>query len=164
MIKDPHIVELTDLYCEMDPEGRRMMVTAAKKLLQTQKSMFIKERKPYHFTGISVYFMIGFLIVLTGYIFWINLISPALLMDGITPLVMARIILTALFGLFCLGVGLTGFLLRKMSIPLRFLAIAAGLGCLDPAVITDLIGFAFLALIVSIQLVQGKLEKAALAA
>jgi len=95
---------------------------------------------------------------------YIFVFSPQLLMIGTTPLGMVQIVITALFGMFSLGAGLVGFMLRRLSVPMRLLSIAAGILCVDPTPITDVIGIVLIVLIISIQVMQNKREKAAQAA
>ena len=166
--------ELLEIYSEMDTKGKKKMVAAAAKLLSAQKTLgkeqlmsniaakvFIqKEARMFRFGSMPRYLVTGVLLLFTVYVFWSALISPALLMVGVTPLTMARIIITALIGTFCLSSGLVGIMFRKMSLSMRILVIAAGLGCLDPALLTDIIGFAVLAAIITLQIIQGKREQA----
>jgi len=74
-------------------------------------------------------------------------------------LTMVRIIVTALLGSFCLGSGLVGFLQRWLKAPLFFLLIIAGIACIDPKILTDFIGFFFIALIAAALVVQKKRQR-----
>ena len=160
MIKDSEVEKLQEIYREMDTDGKKKMLIAATVLLNAQNSLFNRKSGigVHHFASIPVYIMAALFLISTVYVFWINLIYPALSMTG-TPLVMVRIVITALIGMFCLGSGFIGFLFRKMSVPCRLLMILAGLGCLDPAVLTDFIGFAIIALVIAVQVIKGKREK-----
>jgi hypothetical protein len=164
--------ELQTIYNEMDTEGRKEIVTAATKLLEVQKTLentptrnvfkkttFSRSPQKLHSKHILGYLATGISLIISTYIFWVNLISPALLIAGISPLVMVRIIVTALVGLFLVGSGLVDFTLRKIKAPWRLLMIAAGLACTEPSILTDLIGIALIALIASVHITQWKREK-----
>ena len=62
--------------------------------------------------------------------------------------------------MFCIGTGLVRFMWRKFTVPLLLLAIGAGILCVDPGLLTDLIGFALIAMIIAVQVIQRKREKA----
>lgn len=68
---------------------------------------------------------------------------------------------TALFGIFGVAAGLEGYILRPMKWYLRIAALAGGLTLLIPGIVTDLIGLALITLVVVIQLLQQRAEKAA---
>ena len=188
MVQNSEIEELQEIYDEMDPEGKKKMVTTAKMLFNTQKTIKNNQSLAQHepqpltqtvtrataakidwkfqarrFSGVLGYFMTGFLLLCSAIFFWIILINPSLLMLGDTPLTMLRIIITALCGMFIIGTGLVRFLLQKLKVRWMILAMGAGILCVDPAVLTDFIGFAILTLIISIQVVRWKQEKAAVA-
>jgi hypothetical protein len=164
------LTELQTIYNEMNTEGKKEMVTAAEKLLEVQKTLenthtqnkntaFFRSPFKHRLRNIAGYFAAGILLIISTYIFWVALISPALLIAGISSLEMVRIILTALTGLFLVGSGLVDFILRKIRTPWRLLIIAAGFACTEPGVLTDLIGISLIVLIVSVEAVQWKREK-----
>ena len=161
MHKHTEVVELLEIYREMDAEGKKKMVTAASNLLNAQKTLLDQESGTSQFTGIAGYLITGLLLILAICVFWITLINPALLTTGIIPLVMVRIIITALCGMLCIGTGLIRFILKKFTVLWLFLAIGAGILCVDPRVLTDLIGFALVAVIVAVQLIHWKQDKTA---
>ena len=188
MDKEPQVTELQEIYREMDTEGRKKMVTAAEELLNVQKTLgnmqfavrddtltlaqkedeerkakFDRRQELLRFTGIAGYIVTGLLLIFAACFFWITLINPALLIIGITPLGMLRIIITALCGMCCIGLGFHWFMLRKFTIPWMLLAIGAGILCVEPSVITDLIGIIIVVLIVTIQVIHSKRDKAMLA-
>ena len=128
MDNNSQVAELKDVYNQMDMEGKKMMVTSAAQLFSIQQNVTCKSRAS-RFNGIPGYFMMGFLLIFAAHFFWVTLISPALFMIGITPLVMVRIIITASIGMFCIGMGLFRFMFWKLSIPWMLLAIGAGVLC-----------------------------------
>ena len=162
MNNNPKVVELQEIYREMDPEGKKKMVSAAAKLLTVQKTFFAGKSERRSFIGITGYLITGFLLLFVAYVFWVSLISPALLTLSDTPLTVVRIVLTALCGIFAIGTGFVWFLLKKLTIFRMLLAFGAGILCVEPGVITDFIGVILVVLIVSMQLILGKREKAAL--
>jgi hypothetical protein len=169
------LTELQNIYNEMDAESRKEMVTAAAKLLEVQKTLestpaknvlqktvFNRNLQKLHTKHILGYLAIGILLIISTYIFWVALINPALLMTGINPLEMVRIILTALAGLFLVGSGLVDFILRRIKTPWRLLIITAGFACTEPSALTDLIGISLIVLIISVEVIQWKREKTAI--
>ena len=65
--------------------------------------------------------------------------GPALLMIG-TPLEIIEASITSLIGCFFLAVGLEGWLVEKINIPCRILALGAAFCCIAAVLVTDLIG------------------------
>ena len=65
--------------------------------------------------------------------------GPALLMIG-TPLEIIEATVTSLIGCFFLAVGLEGWLVEKINIPCRILALGAAFCCIAAGLVTDLIG------------------------
>jgi len=90
---------------------------------------------------------------------FIFVFSPEMLFIGTTPLSFVLIIITSIIGMFNIAVGLEGFMLRKVSVPLRITAIIAGLMLIDPGLVTDLIGISISAVIVFIHVVMYKRDK-----
>ena len=162
--------ELREIYKEMDVEGKKMMASTASQLFVIQKTFTNKDLPVYNesseksgtnrFNGVSGFLVMALLLFFAAHFFWVTLINPALLIIGITPLVILRIIITATVGMLCIGAGLVRFMLWKLPIPYLLLAIIAGILCVDPGVLTDLIGFVLIALIVTLHIIQGKREKA----
>ena len=171
MDKDTQVVELQEIYREMDVEGKKKIVAAAANLLDTQKALSSLDSPPGHevfqktrcITGAFRFIVTGLLLLFAAYAFWVTLINPALLTTGITPLVMLRVITTALCGMLCLGMGLIWFILRKFSILWMLLAVGAGILCVEPGILTDFFGFALVLLILTVQFLQGKQNKTATA-
>jgi TRAP-type uncharacterized transport system fused permease subunit len=123
----------------------------------------MQKTKTNRFNGISGYFVIGFLLLFTAHFFWVTLITPALFMFENTPFVIIRIITTALIGMCCISVGLILFMFWKFTIPIMLSAIVAGILCVDPGILTDIIGFIIIALIITIQIINSKRKKPAIA-
>ncbi|MCL2065940.1 MAG: hypothetical protein FWG99_00550 [Treponema sp.] len=179
MGKEPQIAELQEIYHKMDWEGRKKMVSAASELLNVQKTLEGMELMSNSDTQIPAEkgtveikpktrvlvrcLVIGLLLLFTAIVFWVTLINPALLMLGSTPLVMLRIIITAICGMVCIGSGLVWFMLRKFTVLSMFLAIGAGVLCAEPGVITDLIGISIVILIFTVQIILWKRGKIRLA-
>lgn len=65
--------------------------------------------------------------------------GPALLMIG-TPLEIVEAIITSLLGCFFLAAGLEGWLVEKINIPCRIIALGAAFCCIASGLVTDLIG------------------------
>ena len=159
-VQDSRVIELQNIYKEMDAEGKETMISAVDKLLYIQRSFkHPQETRKYRFREIPIYIALGVILVCVIWFFWEFFINPCLLKIGITPLTMVRIIVTALLGVFCLGSGLLCFLQRWLKAPWFLLLIIAGIACIDPQVITDFIGFFFIALIIAALVVQKKHQK-----
>ena len=169
MDKDTQIVELQEIYREMDAEGKKKIVAAAANLLNTQKTLSSLDprhdvpQKTRRSTGVLRFLITGLLLLIAAYAFWVTLINPALLKTDITPLVMLRVIATALCGMLCLGTGLVWFILRKFTIFWMLLAVGAGILCVEPGILTDFFGFALIVLILTVQFLQEKQNKTATA-
>ena len=152
---DRRVEELQSIYKEMDAEGKETMISAVDKLLYIQRNFSCLQETPKRrFRDITIYTVSGFITFCVIWVFWELFINPCLLEIGITPLTMVRIIVTALLGSFCLGSGLVGFLQRRLKATLFFLLIIAGIACIDPKILTDFIGFFFIALIITALVVQ----------
>ena len=152
---DRRVEELQSIYKEMDAEGKETMISAVDKLLYIQRNFrCLQETPKRRFRNITIYSVSGLITFCVIWFFWEFFINPCLLNIGITPLTMVRIIVTALLGSFCLGSGLVGFLQRRLKATLFFLLIIAGIACIDPKILTDFIGFFFIALIITALVVQ----------
>src|SRR5215469_6513062 len=163
MQENNDIEKLYKIYYEMDAEGRQKMTQAASHLLTIQKILKNGDISPsttkHSFLSIVSCIISVILLVITAYFFWITILNPTLLMTGITPPFMVRIIITAFCGLLIMGTGLFSFILRKLKIPLLILAISAGVLCVDPGVLTDIIGFSILLLVIAWQVIDMKFKK-----
>ena len=71
------------------------------------------------------------------------------------------LVITALVGIFIISAGMEGFMMRKMTIVERILALAGGLCMIIPGISTDLIGLAIIAVVVIIQFIGKKKDKSA---
>jgi len=158
-IQDKRVIELQDIYKELDTEGKETMISAADELLHIQKTFRSpQEKRKRYFKDITLYIALGLVVLCAIWFFWEIFINPALQIVGITQFI--RIIATAIIGILCVFSGLVGFLIRRLSLHWLFLLIIAGIACLDPQILTDFIGFSFLALIITIFLAQKKGQKA----
>ena len=187
MSNDPRADELQEIYLKMDAEGRKKMVTAAAKLLDAQKTIeniqyiirddtrtvtqneagevkinINRKSGKSHLNGMQGYLVAGILLLLLACIFWVALINPALLMIGDSPLVMLRIITTALGGMFCIGTGLIQFILHKLTALSMLFSVGAGILCVEPGIMTDFIGLAIIIMIVAVKLIWGKERQTAM--
>ena len=171
MYEDPELFELREIYSEMDTASKKKMVSAAAQLLNVQKTLTNRQLTAKGYTrafiqkvskkraSIFAYLMIGLLFFFAIYLFWVNLINPALLILGSTPLLMLQIITTALGGIFFIGAGLVRFILYKLTAPWLLLSIGSGVLFVDPRTLTDLVGIMLTVLIVALKLIQWKSEK-----
>jgi TRAP transporter 4TM/12TM fusion protein len=87
--------------------------------------------------------------------------SPALMLIDTTFLGGVQVAVTASIGVFLIGTSVEGFLFTRMMWPLRILAFGGALGLIDPALVTDIIGLAVLAIVIFVQRAIFKKEKAA---
>jgi len=156
-VQDNRVLELENIYKEMDAEGKETMISAVDRLLYIQRAFRNpQETRKRRLREITLYIASGIVNVCIICFFWEFLIRPVLLNIGITPLTIARIIVTALIGVLCLGSGFLAFFQRWLKAPLFLLLIIAGMACLDPQILTDLIGFLFIALIITSLVVKKK--------
>jgi hypothetical protein len=164
MDKNKEVIELLDIYREMDTDGRKKMVTAASKLLKTQKVMgnMLNNTKSKS-NDIIRYLVTVAMLLITACLFWVFLISPALIINSDTPLIITRIVITACFGMVFISTGIFLCILRKLTLFLMFFAIVAGIGCVDPHVLTDIIGFAIITMVTVLQFKQIKRTKTSIA-
>ena len=161
-VQDTRVIELQDIYKEMDSEGKETMISAVNTLLHIQRTFkYPQETRKHHLRTITLYIALGLIIVCAICFFGEIFIYPALHKVDITPFNMVRIIVTAFIGIFCIFSGFIGFLLQRLSVHWLFLFIIAGIACLDPRILTDFIGFSFLALIITLLVTQKKRQKAA---
>ncbi|MDR1105580.1 MAG: TRAP transporter permease, partial [Treponema sp.] len=84
---------------------------------------------------------------------YIFVFSPAMLLIDTTPLEVIRIVLTSCIGMFGLAAGLEGYMLKKISLPLRLAGVAGGLLLIDPGFYSDLAGFGLIALVTLSQII-----------
>jgi TRAP-type uncharacterized transport system fused permease subunit len=89
---------------------------------------------------------------------YIFVFSPSMLFIDTTPLEVIRIVCTSFFGMLGLAVGLEGYMLRKVNVPERLMAIAAGLLLIEPGFLTDLIGLGLLAVVFALQIAGRKAD------
>ena len=82
--------------------------------------------------------------------------SPSLLMIDTNFPQVALIVVTSIFGIFCVSVALEGFLKTKVMVPFRLLFVAAGMLLIIPGLWTDLAGIAIGAALIVFQFVRSK--------
>ena len=82
--------------------------------------------------------------------------SPDMLLIDATALSIATISLTAVLGMAGVAAGLSGYLLKEMSLAQRAAAITGGLLLVIPGAVTDAIGFVLAAVVVVFQLAGRK--------
>ena len=87
------------------------------------------------------------------YIFALN---PSMLFINTVWYEVILIVITALFGMYGVAMGLQGYTFGKISVPLRLIAAAGGLLLIIPGLLTDTIG---LALVIGVILVQYFINK-----
>jgi len=184
MVNDPELAELEKIFCAMDKEGKEKIIAAAAKLLDVQKTLdnsqlmfqnsnqaLIQEKtakttlfgREFQTFQLAGYFATGLLLIVTACFFWITSINPALQINNNNPLLMVRIMVTAIFGFFCIGTGIVLFILRKITFIWSFLTISAGILCAIPDIAFDFIGLILIALIAFAQLIKVKQNKARVA-
>jgi TRAP-type uncharacterized transport system fused permease subunit len=99
-------------------------------------------------------------LAVAGYIIpFFFVFSPQLLFIGATPLLMIKIIISSLVGMFNVAVGVQGYLFKKLFWPWRLVAIAAGLLLIDPDIKTTLVGFGISVMVVFVNWMQHKKDK-----
>jgi len=91
---------------------------------------------------------------------YIFVFNPTMLWVGASPLNVIQIIITSFIGMFGLAAGIEGFMLKKVPVPLRIVAVIGGLMAIDPGYVTDIIGFILIALVFVLQMVGVRREKA----
>ena len=89
--------------------------------------------------------------------------SPALLFENISGWwEVAQICVSALLGIFGIAAALNGHLYKKLSWVFRILLAVGGLGMMIPGTLTDVVGLALVAVVVVVQYLSAKREKAAI--
>jgi TRAP transporter 4TM/12TM fusion protein len=73
--------------------------------------------------------------------------NPIIVLEGFEPLEFSQAVITALLGVFLLGVSTIGYFKSALAWPLRMLALAGALGLMIPGWKSDAAGLAVLALI-----------------
>ena len=87
--------------------------------------------------------------------------SPALLFENISGWwEVAQICISALLGIFGIAAALNGHLYKKVPWFFRLLLVAGGLGMMIPGTLTDVAGLALVAVVVVVQYLSAKREKA----
>ena len=90
--------------------------------------------------------------------------SPALLFENISGWwEVAQICISALLGIFGIAAALNGHLYKKVAWYFRLLLVVGGLGMMIPGTLTDVVGLALVAVVVAVQYLSAKREKATIA-
>jgi len=84
---------------------------------------------------------------------YIFVFSPSMLFIDTTPLKVVQIICTSCIGMFGLAVGIEGYMLRKVALFWRLIAIVAGLLLIHPGLISDIVGIALIAVVTLAQFI-----------
>ena len=90
---------------------------------------------------------------------YIFVFSPQMLFIDTTVLRMIWTIITACIGMFGLAIGFEGFFLKKLTLIFRLMAIAGGVGLIDPGIVSDFIGIGLISLVVMAQVISVKRDK-----
>lgn len=90
----------------------------------------------------------AFKLALAGFLVpYIYVYNPMILLIGYEPLPFAQAVVTAVIGIFLLGMSTIGFYKAEMSWPFRILAMIGALGLLIPGTKTDIMGLSILVVI-----------------
>ena len=92
-------------------------------------------------------------IFIVPYVFCYN---PALLLIDTTLPVIIQITISSLIGIFGVASAFEGYLLTEIKLPIRVLFALGGIMLIDPRALTDLIGFAIIALCILVQYLASK--------
>jgi TRAP transporter 4TM/12TM fusion protein len=87
---------------------------------------------------------------------YIFVFNPSMLFIDTTILEVIRIVITSCIGMFGLAIGLEGYMLKKIPLLERLMAIAGGLLLIDPGFFSDMIGLVLIALVVCFQVLGTK--------
>jgi len=87
---------------------------------------------------------------------YVFVFSPALVLVDATPLKVIQLVLSTLIGMFGLATGFEGYMVRKMPILWRLLAIGGGLLLVHPSTLTDIIGIGLISAVTAVQLIGNK--------
>lgn len=87
---------------------------------------------------------------------YIFVYSPAMLMLNAQWYEVLQIVLTALIGMFGVGMALEKFFKQRLTLPEQLCALAGGLLLIKPGTLTDLIGIALVACVVGWQIFHAK--------
>lgn len=85
-------------------------------------------------------------------------LNPTMLLIDASFLQIAQFICTSMIGMFAISGGLEGYMKKKMPWWQRIMAVGAGLMLIEPALITDIIGIAIIAIVVVLQYVVKEKE------
>ena len=92
---------------------------------------------------------------------YIFIFSPSMLLINTTPFSVIQIVITSFIGMFSLAMGIEGFFMHKVKPLWRLAAAVGGLLLIDPGVITDIIGLAVIAVVISVHVLESTRQKKA---
>jgi TRAP transporter 4TM/12TM fusion protein len=92
---------------------------------------------------------------------YIFVFNPSMLFIDTTVMEVIRIVFTSCIGMFGLSIGLEGYMLKRIPLIERLMAIAGGLLLIDPGVFSDIIGLILIVLVVLIQIISARRRKPA---
>ncbi|MCL1994134.1 MAG: TRAP transporter permease [Spirochaetes bacterium] len=105
--------------------------------------------------------LVGTKLAATAFIIpYVFVFSPAILLIGYSPFLIAHVLITAFIGMFGFGAGLAGYMLRPMNLPTRALAIGGFLLCLSASLLVSLVGIGMIGIVFATQLITVRKEKA----
>ncbi|MDR1108614.1 MAG: TRAP transporter permease [Spirochaetaceae bacterium] len=87
---------------------------------------------------------------------YIFVFNPSMLFIDTTVLEVIQIVITSCIGMFGLAAGLEGFMMSKLVLPQRLMAIAGGLMLIDPGLISDIVGIVLIGAVVVLQYLGNK--------
>ena len=90
---------------------------------------------------------------------YIFILNPAMLFINTGPLEVILIIFSSFIGMFGLAAGIEGFMLKKVAVPFRLMAIAGGLCLINPGLVTDLFGLGLIAIVTVVQVLTKNLTQ-----
>jgi len=91
---------------------------------------------------------------------YVFIFNPAMLFIDASFIKIFQAVMTTCIGMVSISVGLAGFMLRKVSTSWRFATVIGGFLLIHPSLLTDLLGFGIISLLVVMQIIKTKREKA----
>lgn len=82
--------------------------------------------------------------------------DPSLLLVGADPIDCILILITAFIGMIGMSIGIEGYMMVRVKVIERIVAIGGGLLCIIPGIWTDLGGIALIAIVIAIQFIRRK--------
>ncbi|MCL2669619.1 MAG: TRAP transporter permease, partial [Syntrophaceae bacterium] len=90
---------------------------------------------------------------------YVFVLNPAMLWVDATPLLVLRLVIGAVIGMFGLAIGFEGFFIYKLKGIWRAMSIVGGILLVEPNIVTDLIGLGLLGPAVAVQVIVSRREK-----